>query len=93
LTTDHIASSELKAALYDRNCASSPDREETRTTFAGSYGDLYMNIQVGVARFRVDGLHEMPKPKCQFVVSGKYYKGSNYIGFKDVKLAAPLSSD
>ena len=43
-------------------------------------------------RFRVDGLPKMPKPKCWFFVSGKYFKGSNYIGFKDVRLAAPLSS-
>jgi hypothetical protein len=91
-TTDYVADSELDAALLDRKCASQVDRKETQPAIAGSYGARYVNIQVGRARFQVDGLPEMPKPKCQFIVSGKYYQGSNYIGFKDVKLAAPLSS-
>ncbi|BBB99010.1 hypothetical protein [Bradyrhizobium elkanii] len=90
-TSVQIADSELRAALVDRNCAT-VDREETQVTVAGAYGNLFSNIEVGQVRFRVDGLPKMPRPKCFFLVSGKYFKGPNYTGFKDVKLAAPLNS-
>jgi hypothetical protein len=90
--TTEVPDWRLTALLLERQCAETLDAEETQPTTAGDYGRLYARLQVGATNFRPQELPSMPTPACSFDVVGKFYKGSNFIGFKNVRLGKPSTA-
>jgi hypothetical protein len=88
--TTEIADWGLRAALRDRQCTETVDAEAKQATTAERYGRLYAQVQVNAWVFRPQELPFMPTPACSFDVVGNFYKGSNFIGFKNVRALEAL---